>query len=166
MQPLSNNEEAKNMIIIKYYLAYLILLNVWPRLAAYIPNLNKIKNQTQTNMQKKSKRKLIDTFFSYLMFFLRIYSSFSWLEAPFGFFLHNFLYVLVCRLIQWRSWKAGKFDWQRHVNNSGNCLFVYIRRFYFLPNVNAVIASCSVAWFSSLKVTDKSIYFKWRILII
>ena len=64
------------------------------------------------------------------------------------------------------DWKTGKFDWQRHVNNGGNCLFVYIRRFYFLPNFDAVIGSFSVAWFSGLKVTDKSIYWKWRILII
>ena len=140
----------------------------WLRI--YIPNLNKIKKSNTdeyAKKKKKSKRKLIDTFFSYLILFLRIYSSFPWLEAPFRFFLHNFLYVLICRLIHWRSWKAGKFDWQRHhVNNGGDSLFVYIRRFYFLPNVDAVIGSFSVAWFSGLKVTDKSIYSKWRILII
>ena len=70
-------------------------INVWPRLATCIPKLNQIKKSNTDEYGKKSKRKLIDTFFSYLIFFLRIYNSFSWLETPLRFFLHNFLYTYI-----------------------------------------------------------------------
>ena len=158
------------MLLFEHYLAYLILLSwhewFWPRDSLRIPKA-KIKKIKLKQIWKKPKRKLINTLFSFQRFCFPIYSGLP--LARLG--VLNVFHSVIIFSMWWKPLyadlfidKAGKFVGQRHVINGGICQFVYNRRFYCWQNVDFMIGTFPVAWFSGLKVIGRSINTEWKIL--